>query len=142
MFACTRLGAANADWNSHKIRFLNKANGETAVPAQMQIVTEPWNRVVAVPYIVYMPEKDRVLMLVGCDYPHHAEVLHSDDRGATWSAPRRILFDENGKGIDGLGVSLTYLGDGKVLFVTADSRWISNDFGGKWEKLSADRTHL
>ena len=128
--------AALGDWNPHKIRFLNKADGETAVPAQMQIVTEPWNRVVAVPYIVYMPEKDRVLMLVGCDYPHHAEVLHSDDRGATWSAPRRILFDEGGKGIDGLGVSLTYLGGGKVLFATGGSRWISSDFGGKWAELS------
>ncbi|GIS59342.1 MAG: hypothetical protein CM1200mP2_15670 [Planctomycetaceae bacterium] len=34
----------------------------------------------AVPYIVNMPEKDRVLMLVGCDYPHRAFVLTSDDQ--------------------------------------------------------------
>jgi BNR repeat protein len=128
---------AHGDWNAHEVRFLNKANDEVAVPAKFQIVTEPWNRVVAVPYIVYMPEKDRLLMLVGCDYPHHAEVLHSDDHGATWSDPRQILFDENGKGIDALGVGLTYLGKGRVLFVTGDSRWVSGDFGETWEKLSA-----
>ncbi|MCP4641810.1 MAG: family 10 glycosylhydrolase [bacterium] len=128
---------ANGEWNEHEVRFLNTAVDEIAVPAKLQIVTEPWNRVVAVPYIVYMPEKDRVLMLVGCDYPHHAEVLFSDDHGATWSDPRQILFDDAGKGIDALGVGLTYLGNGTVLFVTGDSRWVSDDFGETWKKLSA-----
>ncbi|MBN2296465.1 MAG: exo-alpha-sialidase, partial [Pirellulales bacterium] len=128
---------AKGEWNEHKVRFLNKANDEVAVPAKMQIVTEPWNRVVAVPYIVYMPEQDRVLMLVSCDYPHHAEVLWSDDHGRTWSAPRQILFDENGKGIDSLGMSLTYLGKGKVLCSDDVSRWKSDDFGETWKKLSA-----
>ena len=128
---------AHAQWNPHDVRFLNKADGEIAVPAKMQIVTEPWNRVVAVPYIVYMPEKDRVLMLVSCDYPHHPELLSSDDHGRTWSKPRRILFDEKGKALDGLATSLTYLGNGKVLLVAADScRWASNDFGQTWKKRS------
>jgi BNR repeat-like domain len=129
--------AAHGEWNAHGVRFLNKTNDEVTVPARMQIVTESWNRVVAVPYIVYMPEKDRMLLLVGCDYPHHAEVLWSDDRGCTWSAPQRVLFDKSGKGIDGLGVSLTYLGKGKVLFATRASRWASDDFGKTWGKLSA-----
>ena len=128
---------AGGEWNAHKVRFFNKNNYETPVPAKMQIVTEPWNRVVAVPYIVYMPEKDRVLMLVSCDYPHHPEILYSDDRGRTWSAPRRVLFDEKGKGIDGLGTGLTYLGKGKALFSTGDTRWASDDFGRTWKKLSA-----
>ena len=133
---------ANAQWNPHKVRLLNKANDEISVPAKMQIVTEPWNRVVAVPYIVYMPEKDRLLMLVSCDYPHHPEVLSSDDHGRTWSAPRRVLFDEKGKGIDSLGISLTYLGKGKVLFATGDTRWASDDFGETWKRLSAiAKTH-
>ncbi len=129
--------AAQGDWNTHEVRFLNKANDVVAVPAKMQIVTEPWNRVVAVPYIVYMPEKDRVLMLVSCDYPHHPEMIHSDDRGRTWSAPRRVLFEKNGKGIDGLGISLTYLGKGKVLCSDGVSRWASDDYGQTWKKLSA-----
>ena len=127
----------HGEWAAHEVRFLNAANDETAVPARLQIVTEPWNRVVAVPYIVYMPEKDRVLMLVGCDYPHHPEVLFSDDHGATWSEPRRVLFDETGRGIDGLGTGLTYLGDGMVVFTTGENRWVSGDFAETWRELSA-----
>ncbi len=129
--------AAHGEWLAHEVRFLNAADYEVKVPAKLQIVTEPWNRVVAVPYIVYMPEKDRVLMLVGCDYPHHAEVLFSDDHGGTWSEPKQVLFDETGKGIAGLGTGLTYLGKGVVLFTTGDSRWLSSDFGETWTKLSA-----
>jgi hypothetical protein len=125
-----------ADWQAHEVRLLNGANPEIRLPATLQIVSESWNRVVAVPYIVYMPEKKRVLMLVGCDYPHHAEVLFSDDHGATWSSPRRILLDATGQGIDGLGTSLTYLGEGRVLFITADRRWLSPDFGETWQEYS------
>jgi hypothetical protein len=72
------------DWKPHEIRQMNGKGGEIRLPAQFQIVTESWNRVVAVPYLIYMPEKDRLLMLVNCDYPHHAEMLFSDDHGASW----------------------------------------------------------
>jgi hypothetical protein len=125
-----------AEWQSHEVRLLNGAQAEIGVPAQRQIVTESWNRVVAVPYIVYMPEKDRLLMLVGCDYPHHAEVLTSDDRGATWSDARAVLFDEEGNAVSGLGISLTDLGKGHVLFHAAGNRWVSRDYGDTWQKLS------
>jgi hypothetical protein len=76
------------DWKPHEVRQINGSAGDMQLPAQFQIVTETWNRVVAVPYLAYLPEKDRLLMLVNCDYPHHAEVLFSDDRGATWSSPK------------------------------------------------------
>jgi hypothetical protein len=90
---------------------------------------------VAVPYIVYMPEKDRVLMLVSCDYPHRAMVLWSDDRGASWSAPKYVHTDSEGKPDTGMGVSLTYLGKGRACLV-ADGLWFSNDYGESW----SDRT--
>ena len=61
--------AAAVQWQSHPVLQLNGANPETSIPAQLQIVSQDWNRVVAVPYLAYMPEKDRLLMLVGCDYP-------------------------------------------------------------------------
>ena len=44
------------------------------LPAQFRIITESWNRCVTVPYMGYMPEKDRLLMLVNCEYPHRAFV--------------------------------------------------------------------
>lgn len=132
----TTTSVSASGWNDHTVRLLNGANPDFPVSAKLQIVTESWNRVVAVPYIVYMPEKKRVLMLVGCDYPHHPEVLHSDDEGATWSPPRTILFDKEWKGIDGLGTDLTYLGKGRVLFLTGKTRWTSADYGETWKPLS------
>ena len=103
------------------------------------IVTESWNRVVAVPYIVNMPEKDRVLMLVGCDYPHRAFVLTSDDHGATWTDPRPARVGKDGKPSIGMGTALAYLGKGKLMFyesgglaVGPPSRWFSSDYGKTW----------
>ena len=48
-----------AQWQPHEIQQLNGQAARFKLPAQFQIVTERWNRVVAVPYIVNMPEKDR-----------------------------------------------------------------------------------
>jgi hypothetical protein len=117
-------------WQPHHVRLLN-GDKPVQAPAQLQIVTLHWDRVVAVPYIVYMPEKDRLLMLVGCDYPHHAMVLTSDDRGTTWTEPRPVALDKDGNTIPGLGTSLTYLGSGKVLLAT-DKLWFSSDYGATW----------
>lgn len=123
----------SAEWKTHEVRLLNGAQPEVRIPAQIQIVSEAWNRVVAVPYIVYMPENDRVLMLVGCDYPHHPEILSSDDHGATWSNPKRVSAGADNKPVEGLGTSLTYLDNGKVVFLT-DRLWQSDDFGDTWEE--------
>jgi len=113
--------------------------GGVRLPARFQIVTESWNRVVAVPYIVYMPLKDRLLMLVGCDYPHRAFVLTSNDRGATWTDPRPARSGDDGKASIGLGTSLAYLGNGSLLFYETGSvgtgrpsRWFSSDYGQSW----------
>jgi hypothetical protein len=128
--ACSRLAAA--EWQTHTVRQRNGAAAEIPIPAKLQIVTEPWNRVVAVPYLVYMPEKDRLLMLIGCDYPHQAMVLSSDDRGATWTEPKYLHVDGQGKSDAGLCTGLTYLGGGKVTATMGDTRWLSQDFGNAW----------
>ena len=120
-----------ADWQTHDIQQLNGKADRIKLPAKCQIVTESWRRVVAVPYIAYMPEKDRVLMLVSCDVPHQAMVLTSDDRGATWSEPRFVHTDEAGTGDTGMPVALAYLGRGKALF-RAEMRWFSDDYGETW----------
>jgi len=125
----TALGAPG--WGDHTVRLLTGPAPGLLLDAKIQIVSEAWNRVVAVPYIIYMPEKQRVLMLVGCDYPHHPEVLHSDDKGATWSEPTRVVTE--GANVEGLGTCLTYLGAGRVLFLAGDYRWVSDDFGETWK---------
>ncbi|MSR59863.1 MAG: exo-alpha-sialidase [Planctomycetaceae bacterium] len=121
------------EWKAHEVRRLGERAGEVRMPAKLQIVTESWNRVVAVPYIAHMPEKDRLLMLVSCDYPHRPMVLTSDDRGASWSEPQPVLPDEPAHARHLLGVSLTYLGEGQVLCgVEGKLRCRSQDYGQTW----------
>ena len=124
--------AGQAGWNPHLVLHRDGEAVARELPAQQQIVTESWNRVVAVPYIVFMPEKVRVLMLVGCDYPHQPFTVFSDDHGATWSDPRPISPDLQVNAAAGLGTSLTYLGQGKVAF-SGGGRWFSNDYGETWQ---------
>ena len=127
------VSARAEEWNAHEVRQLGEPVGGDRTPAKLQIVTESWNRVVAVPYIVYMPEMDRLLMLVSCDYPHRPMVLTSNDHGASWSKPQPVLPDEPAHARHLLGVSLTYLGDGQVLCgVEGKLRCRSNDYGQTW----------
>jgi hypothetical protein len=112
---------------------LNGNNKPEKFDARIQIVTERWNRVVAVPYLVYMPEKDRLLMLVSCDYPHRPFVLWSDDRGLTWTDPKPVENASNDPSHH-VAVSLTYLGQGKVAFsIETLGRYFSDDYGCTWQ---------
>ncbi len=117
-----------APWKPHTVRQCNGAAAEIRIPAKLQIVTESWNRVVAVPYLVYMPEKDRLLMLIGCDYPHRAMLTASDDRGVTWSEVRPVTREKP----RGMGTGLTYVGQGRVLLNADGHRWLSQDYGATW----------
>jgi hypothetical protein len=127
--------ATAAPWQPHSVRQINGGAAEIAIPAKLQILTESWNRVVAVPYLVYMPEKNRLLMLVGCDYPHRAMVMWSGDRGVNWSKPAYLHVDAEGKPDIGMCVGLAYLGQGKVMANEGDRRWVSTDFGKTWTSV-------
>ena len=128
-----------SNWNEHSVIRLNPDADGVVLPARLQIVTESWNRVTAVPHIVYMPEVDRVLMLLSCDYPgspwvHHAMVLFSDDLGATWSDPAYVHTDATGNPACGLGHALTNLGEGRLMLYSCHPpvRWFSDDYGATW----------
>jgi len=118
-------------WKPHTVQHLDGTDLLVQLDAQFQIVTEKWNRSIAVPYIAYMPEKDRILMLVTCDYdPGGSFVLTSDDHGATWSDLRAVRADSKAPGV---GNSLTYMGEGKILFSASLHYWFSSDYGETWE---------
>ena len=123
-----------AEFQPHIVRRLNGVREDIQNPAQFQIVTESWNRVVAVPYIAYIPEKDRIMMLISCDYPHHAMLLFSDDRGASWSTPRYVHADELDKpgDLSTMGTGLTYCGNGRMLLQMGEYHWFSTDYGLTW----------
>ena len=130
-----------AQWGPHKVIQLSSKGGETQLAAKFQMVTESWNRAFGIlplravlcPYLVYMPEKNRVLMLASGDYPYNALVLWSDDRGRTWSAAKWVHVDASGRPDTGMGVGLTYLGKGHVFFQANGGRWSSHDYGESWE---------
>ena len=121
-----------AGWKPSKILQMNGEVVARELPADRQIVTESWNRAVAVPYIVYMPERDKLLMLVGCDYPTRPMVMSSFDHGRMWSEPKPVLQGEAKDGRHLLGVSLTYLGRGRVVFTLWTDLWVSYDYGETW----------
>ncbi len=124
--------APRGHWQSNKALRMNGEIVAAEFPAQSQVLTESWNRVVAVPYMLYMPEKNRLCMLVSCDYPHQPMILFSDDHGDTWGEPSPVSPDPQANQAAGLGTSLTYLGAGQLL-LNASGRWFSSDYGETWE---------
>lgn len=108
------------------------------LPAEHQLITDAWGCNVLIPSLVYMPEKDRLLLrymagrnpfCAGLEdlYPM---LIASDDHGKTWSNP---VSGSHGDGF----MWLTNLGRGQLLAAgegTRDSRnWISRDYGETWE---------
>ena len=120
----------------HKVRRLGGGAAEHQIPAKLQIVTENWDRPeVFAPFIVYMPEKDRLLMLASRGMPRRAMVMSSDDHGTTWSEPRSVFPSDTQTSGHLIGVSLTYLGGGKVLAgAEGKHRLFSADYGETWSR--------
>ncbi|MDA0659865.1 MAG: sialidase family protein [Planctomycetota bacterium] len=133
------------------VRQLNGSQPLIELPAVERIVTKPGTfRRVQLPYLVYLPERDRLLMSTLCD--GWARLTHSDDHGVTWSELRHVYTDDSGKpdvprttpsGLRDVGhnaIKLNYLGAGKVLLAAHESDggwlWSSQDYGDTW----GDRT--
>jgi hypothetical protein len=124
----TRCPAA---WAPHIVQQTNGKAARIELPGRFQIVTEKYREVFAVPYLVRMPENGRLLMLAGHGTPHTAALLSSSDNGATWSAPRPMRVDAQGKPSMSMQVGLAYLGAGNVL---TGGGIMSEDYGETWPK--------
>ena len=135
-------------WQAGSIVQLGRDGGETELPAQKQILSESWNRVTCCPHLVYLPEKDQIIMVLSFDYDelmsqpgmidksmlHHAMVLYSDDEGETWTDPVYVHTDADGKPDSGLAHALTYFGNGRLMLYNHAPRvrWFSDDYGKTW----------
>jgi hypothetical protein len=120
------------------------------LPAEHQLITDGWGRHVFLPSLVYMPEKDRLLLRFGTKdtpwanvrEPMHAVLIASDDHGRTWSGPieRPTVQAE----LSAPGMVLSYLGQGKLLEVGeasgGNTRWYSSDYGETWGYYPAPHT--
>jgi hypothetical protein len=121
----------SADWRPHVIRQLNGQAPALSLPGTFQMMSDRQDGVFTVPYLVYMPEMNRLLLLAGVGYPHQAVVVTSDDGGTTWTPPRYVHVGTDGKPDTGMGVGLTYLGKGRLMLY-AGARWFSSDYGETW----------
>lgn len=121
----------------HFVRQLSDEQNSVTIPAELQVVSQPWQRENAqMPYLVYMPEKDRLLMLVECRQPIQTAFITSDDHGKTWSERKWMSTDSDGRP-NGVALGLTYLGQGKLLAFPENvvtGQWISQDYGETWKK--------
>jgi hypothetical protein len=87
------------------------------------------------PYLVYLPEKDRLVMLANCLQPIRAAFISSDDHGKTWSQRRWMAVDSSGQPT-AAALGLTCLGQGKLIAFPEDLKafWRSLDHGQTWKK--------
>ena len=126
----------------HVVQRMNGESEPTSMPAEIQWISEPWFRENAdenaqMPYLTFLPEKDRVLMLVETHQPIRTAFIHSDDHGRTWSERQWLSTDSDGRP-DGVALGLTNFGSGKLLVFPenlAHGRWLSHDFGETWRFL-------
>lgn len=124
-------------WRPHLVGRLRPRGGLEEQPAELQIVSEKWNTRAQVPYLAYLPERDRLLMLLQCE--HQPASIYSDDHGATWTRPR-LANPELAVTPDRyyLGVGLSYLGNGTAVFSDARGSceatrlWFTHDHGESW----------
>ena len=148
------IAAEPPAWNSPPVFQMNGTAAPIETPAQSRLVSEAWVRVASEPYMIYLPEIHRVLMLISLDYPHRPALIHSDDDGATWSDPayfgRQFSRGEDGEQAYTDGIALTNMGGGRVTWVgqyrgkftgqfsytDTFRRWFSNDDGESWSDRS------
>lgn len=126
-------------WIDYTIERMNGSAGRTSLPAHFQLVTAMWGHENAqMPNLVYMPEKQRLLLSIEYGPPTvRTVVIQSDDWGATWSERRWLHTDAQGRPDVGVTAGLTYLGNG---FLTTSpesgTRYFSRDYGMSWTETS------
>ncbi len=125
--------SAQGDWQAHNVEQLYGEAAVKQLPAQRQIVTESWNKIVRNPTLCYMREQDRLLMVVNRDYPEMATLIFSDDHGATWTQPRWAHTDAKGEPDIGTALPVNYLGEGKLILGSGSRGWFSYDYGQSWQ---------
>lgn len=75
----------------HVVQQLNGEGEPTGLPAEIQWISEPWQKAkpdenAQMPYLAYLPEIDRVLMLVETQQPIRTAFLVSDERRSEGAA--------------------------------------------------------
>jgi hypothetical protein len=120
-------------WQRHGVVRLNGSKAKQTSAAQLYFIGGEWPyNNSQMPYLVYMPERKRLLLAVSVDKPSiKAIAVFSDDFGKTWTKPAWMHTDAAGNPDLGGATQLTYLGGGKLIMGDAEY-WSSNDYGQTW----------
>ena len=130
------------------------------------LITEQWQDqhqgVYCVPWLTYIPEKDRLVMVFNGDFNpeshdpevqkfpwviHHAMISFSDDGGKSWSEPRYLALKEDGTAAVAFATGVVYIGEGKMMVTVFTANytatlpenqdhgkcWFSEDYGQTWK---------
>lgn len=125
--------------SKHVVLQLNGEKTPVALPAEIKWLSHLRDRGNAqMPYLAYMPEKDRVLMLALCRKPEFSALTASDDHGRTWGPRRWLSVDKDGQPNTG-ALGLTYLGQGRLLAFpeSVSPIWSSADYGQTWQPVES-----
>ena len=106
--------------------------------SELVMLTQKWNRIVQMPYLVHTPEENMLIMLVNRDYRAH--IMRSLDLGRSWTDPadacavvEQMSDNQTNMGFTmWLGSGLTYLGNGHMFFQTGRKHGFSHDYGQTW----------
>jgi len=134
--AFPRIGVGDAaPDNGWKEQIVVKHNGwddKTELKAKRRILSENWKGFASCPGVVFMPDKNRLLLLMtNCGYPYRSMMMESDDFGETWTKPHFINDEKGNPEVNGIG--MCYLGNGKLMFYRGNSRTFSEDYGETWK---------
>lgn len=118
----------------HTIYQMNGKTPPIPSQAELQWLSKSWPEGNAqMPYMVWMPERQELLMMVECLQPIRSAFIRSKDGGRTWSERTWLRNGDNQE--KSLGLGLVYLGDGKLRAVWGDRQdveWSSDDYGDRW----------
>ncbi len=128
-----------ASWKDHTIYQLNSTAMPMKQQASLWIPSASWPGTAQFPYLVFMPERNRILLHVQRIKSDHDGVflMPSDDLGKTWGQPYYMHTNSEGVSDADACVGLTYLGDGKLISASTVF-WFSYDYGAIW----GDRTDV
>ena len=121
-------------WQAHGVVRLNGSAGSLTVPARLNVLGGQWEyNNSQMPYLVWMPERRRLMLAASVDKPEiKAVVVFSDDLGETWTRPRWLHTNAAGAPDVAAATQLTYLGGGKLLLGLESQYWGSTDYGETW----------
>ncbi len=121
-------------WQKHGVIRLNGPKPALKSPAQLYFIGGEWEwNNSQMPYLVYMPERKRIVLAASVDKPTiKATQVFSDDFGKTWSKPTWMHTDAADNPDLGGATQLTYLGDGKLIMGAETRYWFSTDYSKTW----------